>query len=98
MFAYFSVTSLSSVVHISLPLILLFKKMKERNEISITDYIFFCIFFCNCCKVILNAGGIKCIFDFAVIHAIKSELCMDVFSSGVPTVNVVNKLGATELL
>lgn len=46
----------------------------------------------------LNVGGIKCTFDFEVICAFNVRLCVGPILSGVPTVNVVNKLVSVELL
>lgn len=46
----------------------------------------------------LNVGGIKCTFDFEVICTLNVTLCMGPILSGVPTVNVVNKLVSVELL
>lgn len=77
------------MVHISLCETLLLKKERKRRKQHLC---------CDFCRDVLNARGIKCTFDFEVIRAFNLALCVGPILSGVPTVNVVNKPDAAELL
>lgn len=88
-FAYFSVTSLSSVVHIfpSRYIVVFFKKKKKTERKKWNQHLWMCFFFFFFSlhphvviaeKVIFKTRGIKCIFDFAVIRAYNFTPCVGV--------------------